>query len=75
VNYVPGKPESEAKMKQIYAEVMLFGRRDPAKVQLELKRVSAVAEETGAAFGNEIARRIAQADPDWVRSFLDDDSK
>ena len=70
VAYVPGDPASEARMKQMYAGVMLFGRRDPAKVQQEIAKAEQICSQTGAPFGNEVAQRIAQADPEWVRNFL-----
>jgi hypothetical protein len=57
-------------MKQIYAEVMLFGPRKSAEVQQEIANIEEDCLNTGASFGNEVARRVAQTDPEWVRNFL-----
>lgn len=72
VNYVPGDPVSEIRMQQIYAEVMLFGARKPVTVQQEIDSIRQGCALTGALFGNEVARRVAQTDPVWVKNFLAD---
>jgi hypothetical protein len=68
--YVEGDPESEARMKAIYAQVMLFGARKSETVQKEIATIQQDCTLTGASFGNEVARRVAQTDPEWVRNFL-----
>jgi hypothetical protein len=70
VDYKPGNPASESEMKRIYAEVMLFGARKSTIVQQEIAKIEQDCAITGASFGNEIARRVAQTDPQWVRHFL-----
>lgn len=70
VNYVSGEAASENRMKQIYAEVMLFGARKPADVQKEIVKIEQDCVITGASFGNEVARRVAQTDQVWVNNFL-----
>jgi hypothetical protein len=49
---------------------MLFGARKPEAVQKEIARILVDCQATGATFGAEVARRVAQADPEWVRNFL-----
>jgi hypothetical protein len=70
LSYVSGDAASEHRMKQIYAEVMLFGARKPAAVQQEIAKIEIDCINTGASFGNEVARRVAQTDPEWVKNFL-----
>lgn len=70
VNYVAGNSESEHRMQQMYAEVMLFGARKSETVQKETAKIQQDCALTGASFGNEVARRVAQTDPEWVKNFL-----
>lgn len=70
VNYVPGDPSSEERMKTIYAEVMLFGARNSETVHKEIAHIQWGCSATGASFGSEVARRVAQTDPEWVEHFL-----
>jgi len=70
VEYVAGNPQSENRMQQMYAEVMLFGARKSETVQKEIAKIQQDCALTGASFGNEVARRVAQTDPEWVKSFL-----
>lgn len=70
INYVAGEASSESRMKAIYAEVMLFGNRKPATVQKEIAQMEELCALTGASFGSEVARRVAQTDRVWVSNFL-----
>jgi hypothetical protein len=70
--YKTGESASEKRIGEIYAQVMLFGSRDSARVEEELIQIKRDCEKSGADFGPEVARRIAQADPEWVRNFLAD---
>jgi hypothetical protein len=69
--YQAGEPASEKRMREIYAQVMLFGSRDSATVETELIQIRQDCERSGADFGPEVARRVAQADPEWVKNFLE----
>jgi len=70
VNYNAGEPESESRMKAIYADAMLFGARDPATVNQEIVEIRQNCANSGGSFGALIASRVAQTDPEWVRNFL-----
>ena len=70
VSYKAGDPSSENRMKQMYAEVMLSGAQKPETVQREIARIERDCALTGASFGNEVARPVAQTDPEWVANFL-----
>ena len=71
VNYKVGEPEGEIRMKAIYANVMLFGARDAAAVEQEIVRMQQSSANSGGSFGDLVASRVAQADPEWVKDFLD----
>ncbi|HWG18939.1 MAG TPA: hypothetical protein VG225_00320 [Terracidiphilus sp.] len=70
IGYQGGHPESDDRMRAMYAEVMLFGARKPETVQREIAKIMADCQTAGANFGEVVARRVAQADPEWVKSFL-----
>ena len=70
VQYRQGEPQSEERMKKMYAEVMLFGSRKPATVIAEIAKIEKDCEETGASFGNAVSQRISRADPEWVKDYL-----
>ncbi len=69
-DYQAGNAESEDRIRKIYAQVMLFGARDSARVEQEIAKIEQDCQHTGADFGPEIARRVAQTDPEWVRNYL-----
>ena len=70
LDYKVGQPESEIRMKAIYADVMLFGARDATAVEQEILRMQQSCANSGASFGALVASRVAQADPEWVRNFI-----
>ena len=70
VNYTPQDAASEVLMQQIYARAMLAGDRKSETVQKQIAEIQQDCTLTGAAFGDEVARRVAQANPEWVKSFL-----
>jgi hypothetical protein len=58
-------------MKRIYADVMLFGARDAATVEQQIVKMQQSSASSGGSFGDLVASRVAQADPEWVKDFLE----